>query len=184
MSIIPHHHTIPIRWSLGGLRQIMGQEIAHVTGDMTWAHSLPGIQDIWDKLMRASGDYPRIEVWQGPWLLLSDVDVLSRHIAEYQTASESDAVALREAAWFWRALGWGAYAGPTTWAIQSFLSLDVWPDDFWMRVDRIPPRPVRDWLRLERRVLFLRVAIDKAARGQAETPWGTGHIDCRPLLLS
>lgn len=182
MRMIPHHRSIPIQWSLTGLRQIMGQEIAQVVGDSSWTEPLPGSEIIWQKLRMLSTVYPRIATWQGPWLLLSDPSVLAAHVAAYGAASDDERQVLREMAWFWRALGWSHYSTPTCYAVQSFLILDVWPPEFWKNIYRLPPHPVRDWLRLERRVLFLRTAIDGAAAGHATIRWGHSTIDCRVLL--
>ena len=181
-----HHDGVSIRWSLMGLRQIMGQEIAKVTHQSRWRDPLPGTWDEWMTLLELCQKFPRIATWQGPWWLFSDPDVIQMAIAQVPVISPSDpaAVALREAAWFWHALGWGFYAGPTTWAIQSFLMLDAWPHDLWRAVDGILSHPVPDHIRLERRVMFLRVAIESAEAGAATLSWGTGLMDCRPLLLS
>ncbi|PSR27154.1 MAG: hypothetical protein C7B47_08790 [Sulfobacillus thermosulfidooxidans] len=129
MPAHPLHLWIPIRWSLTGLRQLMGQEIAKVTGDDQWQNSLPGTLVTWQRLRQAASGAPRIVVWEGPWLLMSDAAVFADVLAGYETASPDEQVAIREALWFWGALDWGYYANETTWAIESYL-MTTWPPDF------------------------------------------------------
>ena len=183
MSSNPVHLWVPIHWSITGLRQIMGQEIAKVTGDDQWRTPLSGTLATWNHLRQVAQTVPRIAVWEGPWLLMSDAAVFQDVLARYDAASPGEQIAIREALWFWGALDWGYYANVTTWAIESYL-MTMWPPDFWKSLVRWPSRPVRDWLRLERRVMYLRVAIEAAAEGRVQTRWGQGWIDCRPLVNS
>jgi hypothetical protein len=173
-----HHRDLPLRWSLRGLRRIIGQEIAWITGESFWAEIADGDQATWRRLLTVSRRRPRMDVWTGPWLLFSDPDALRSVL---MAAGNPPPVAIREASWYWRALGWGRYAGPTTWAVLAYLE-EVWPPELSDAMLRMPCHPVRDWLRLERRVAYLRAAVDGASHGDTTVPWGIGRIDCGPLL--
>ena len=179
-----HHDDFPIRWSLAGLRQIMGQEITTVTHQERWSDPLLGTTDEWMALLQLGNQYPRVEVWQGPWWLFSEPEVIQETLATVPVVSRDNpqAMAIREGVWLWRALSWGTYSNPVTWAIQSFVMLDVWPPDFWRALDAIHALPIRDRIRLDRRVLFLRRVIEAASQGLATIPQGVGTLDCRPLL--
>ncbi|WP_053958359.1 hypothetical protein [Sulfobacillus thermosulfidooxidans] len=183
MRASPLHSTIPIRWSLVALRQVMGQEIAKVTGDDLWHQPLPGTRATWEQLHQACHHAPRAEVWEGPWLLCSAPDVWEQYLTHYDASPPDVQVAIREALWFWGGLDWSPYANLATWALESYL-IDIWLPDFWRTLVRWPSRPVRDWLRLERRILYLRVAIDTAAQDRASARWGQGWIDCQGLILN
>lgn len=174
------HHWVPVRWSLVALRQIAGQEIARVTGDARWRDPLPGSWETWSALHEIAREMPRIGVWEGPWLLFSDPPVCQAAVQGYGTAPPEHQMAIREALWFWSALQWGAYAHLATWAVVSYM-IEVWPPGWWETLGRCPSRPVRDWLRLERRVMYLRVAIEGAAQGQSRVRWGRSWIDTSPF---
>jgi len=177
----PHHRHVPVRWSLRRLRQIIGQEIALVTGDPIWALPTAGGPDDFKRVLEAARRWPRAMVWEGPWFLFSEFATLAQWAGRYPTAPGRVQTALREAAWYWRGFGRGRYSTRSAHAVLAFLELEAWPPG-WRRVmEALPSFPVRDPPRLERRVRFVTAAVE-AAEGRAETRWGAGVIDCRPLL--
>ncbi|MCL6564191.1 MAG: hypothetical protein K6U87_14410 [Firmicutes bacterium] len=182
MPLVPPHQSMSVRWSLSGLRQIIGQEIAWVAGDATWAHPTAGSLDDFRRLLETTRRWPRALVWEGPWLLFSEFPTLAHWVERRREAPDPVQAALREAAWYWRAFAFGRYAMQSAYAVLAFLEQEAWPPGWWQTMAGLPCLPVRDRLRLERRVRYVTAAVEAAAEGRVEARWGTGIIDCRPLL--